>query len=106
MKKDNPILNNPYNPPKYHYAVDPKDGSLNYSDIRPGRAIFTKGKQVIPLKQVQTSLLELNDTVTKEDLNHIINLLRKEVADWREKGYPDVTRVSQTLLNYWFNNPE
>lgn len=106
MKKDNPILNNPYSPPKYHYAVDPNDGSLNYNDVRQGRAIFTKGKQVIPLKQIQASLLELNDTATKEDLNHIINLLRKEVADWRDKSYPDVTRVTQTLLNYWFNNPE
>jgi hypothetical protein len=62
MNNSNPILNNPYKPPKYHYAVDPKDGSLNYNDIRPGRAIFTRGNQVIPLKQVQASLLELNDT--------------------------------------------
>ena len=106
MNNGNPILNNPYRPPKYHYAVDPKDGSLNYNDVRPGRAIFTKGKQVIPTKQIQASLLELNDTATQEDLNHIVNLLRQEVEDWRNKGYSDVTRVSQTLLNFWFNNPE
>jgi len=106
MKNDNPILNNPYKPPVYHYATDPKDGSLNYTDIRKGRRIFTREKQVIPLKQVQASLLDMNETSTTEDLNHIINLLRKEIADWRNKGYPDVTRVSQTLLNFWFNNPE
>jgi len=106
MNSDNPILNNPYQPPKKHYATDTKDGSLNYDDIRTGRRIFTREKQVIPIKQVQASLLSMNDLVTEADLNHIINLLRKEVADWRNKGYHDVTRVSQTLLNFWFNNPE
>jgi type III restriction enzyme len=103
---NNPILNNPYEPPQLHYATDAKDGSLNYNDKRKGRRIFTRQTQVIPTKQIQASLLELNDTASYEDLNHIINLLRKEVGDWREKGYPDVTRVSQTLLTYWFKNPE
>lgn len=106
MKNDNPILNNPYKPPVSHYAVDPKDGSLNYSDVRPGRAIFTKGRQVIPMKQMQTSLLEVNDVASTEDINHVVNLLRKEVGNWRNNNYPNVTRVSQTLLNFWFNNPE
>jgi type III restriction enzyme len=104
MTNDNPILNNPYKPPEKHYATDAKDGSLNYNDVKPGRRIFSREKQVIPIKQIQASLLEMNDLATEEDLNHIINLLRKEVADWRNKGYPDVTRVSQTLLNFWFNN--
>ncbi len=106
MKNDNPILNNPYLPPKSHYATDPKDGSLNYTDIRKGRRVFSREKQVIPMKQIQASLLDMNEASTTEDLNHIINLLRGEIEDWRNKGYPDVTRVSQTLLNFWFNNPE
>ena len=106
MKNNNPILNNPYKPPVYHYATDPKDGSLNYNDIRKGRRIFSREKQVIPMKQIQASLLDMNDESTTEDLNHIINLLRQEVTDWRNNGYSDVTRVSQTLLNFWFNNPE
>jgi type III restriction enzyme len=106
LKNDNPILNNPYKPPQQHYATDPKDGSLNYNDIRKGRRVFSREKQVIPMKQVQASLLDMNDASTKEDLSHIINLLRQEITDWRNKGYPDVTRVSQTLLNFWFNNPE
>ena len=106
MNDNNPILNNPYSPPQKHYATNPTDGSLNYSDIRKGRRIYSREKQVIPLKQVQASLLDMNDASTTEDLNHIVNLLRKEVEAWRNTGYPDVTRVSQTLLNFWFNNPE
>ena len=106
MNNGNPILNNPYKPPEYHYATDPKDGSLNYNDKRKGRRIFSKERLVIPTKQIQASLLEFNETATQEDLNHIVNLLREEVAQWRSKGYPDITRISQTLLNFWFNNPE
>jgi len=106
MKNSNPILNNPYEPPRFHYATDPKDGSLNYNDIRKGRRVYTRERQVIPLKQIQASLLDMNEATTTEDLNHVINLLREEISDWRNDGYNDVTRVSQTLLNFWFNNPE
>lgn len=103
---NNPILNNPYSLPQLHYATNPTDGSLNYSDIRKGRRIFSRESQVIPTKQVQAALLDFNETASNEDLNHIVNHLRKEVADWRNNGYKDVTRVTQTLLNFWFNNPE
>ena len=40
MESHNPILNNPYEEPKKHYATDP-DGNLDYEDIRKGRRIFT-----------------------------------------------------------------
>lgn len=36
MSDDNPILNNPYEEPKYHYNVD-MDDNLNYSKILEGR---------------------------------------------------------------------
>lgn len=100
----NPILNNPYSIPQFHYATNPSDGSLNYNDIRKGRRIFSSRNQVIPTKQIQAALLDFNETASNEDLNHIVNLLRNEVADWRNSGYKDVTRVTQTLLNFWFNN--
>lgn len=29
--------------------------------------------------------------------------IREAVRQWREKGYPDATHTSKTLLNYWFN---
>lgn len=50
---NNPILNNPYSLPLLHHATDPKDGSLNYNDIRKGRRIFSRDKQVIPMKQAE-----------------------------------------------------
>ena len=32
----------------------------------------------------------------------LVNRIRKEVYDWREAGYPNISEVSQSLLTYWF----
>lgn len=105
MTSDNPILNNPYDEPKLHYATD-LDGSLNYSDIRKGRRIFSPDIQVMPTRQgPQGSLFEVNDYSEEYGLQ-LINLCRKEVGLWREKGYHNTTRVTKELLEFWFNNPE
>jgi len=105
MNSENPILNSPYNEPLLHYATD-ADGSLNYNDIRKGRRIFATDIQVIPTKQgPQGSLFEVNDF--KEQYGtHIINLCRKEVGKWRDEKYPNTTRVTKELLDFWFDNPE
>ena len=33
----------------------------------------------------------------------LVNKIRKEVSEWRKKGYPNITETSRYLLNYWFN---
>jgi len=105
MSAENPILNNPYEEPKRHYATD-SDGNLNYDDIRKGRRIFTPDIQVIPVKQgPQSEVFEVND-FQEEYGKHIINLIRGEVGNWRAADYPNTTRVSRELLNFWFRNPE
>ena len=32
----------------------------------------------------------------------LVNRIRKEVYEWREKGYPNISKTSQSLLTYWF----
>ena len=32
----------------------------------------------------------------------LVNKIRKEVYEWREAGYPNISEVSQSLLTYWF----
>ena len=32
----------------------------------------------------------------------LVNKIRKEVYDWREQGYPDISDVTRSLLTYWF----
>jgi type III restriction enzyme len=105
MYSDNPILNSPYEEPALHYATD-ADGSLNYNDTRDGRRIFTPDIQVIPSKQgPQGSVFEVND-FAEEYGTHLINLCRKEVGRWRNENYPNTTRVTKELLNFWFTNSE
>jgi type III restriction enzyme len=105
IQSDNPILNNPYKEPLYHYATD-TDGSLNYADIRSGRRIFTPDIQVIPVKQgAQPSIFEVNDFKDQYG-THVINQCRVEVGKWRLEKYPSTTRVTRELLTFWFANPE
>src|SRR4030067_3022195 len=33
----------------------------------------------------------------------LVSVLRKEVKEWREKGYKGASETSKALLNYWFN---
>ena len=33
----------------------------------------------------------------------LVNKIRKDVSEWRQNGYPNITPTSKSLLNYWFN---
>ena len=37
---------------------------------------------------------------------NFINGIRQVVKEWREQGYPKVTRTTRDLLEFWFSNPE
>ena len=102
MSSSNPILNNPYQAPIFHYATS-VDGELNYDDVRPGRRIFVPEVQPIPVKQgPQKSLYEVNDFSAAYE-THLVNLLRKEVGQWRKTEYEGTTtRVTRELLQFWF----
>ena len=105
MTEKSPILNNPYEEPALHYATN-ESGELDYADIKKGRRIFTPDINVIPLKQGdQKEMFSIND-FEDEYGTLIVNLLRKEIGKWRTENYPNTTRVTKELLNYWFNNPE
>ena len=105
MSSDNPILNSPYDEPRLHYATD-DEGALDYAKIVDGRRIFTPDIQVIPVKQgPQQTMFEVNERAA-EFGTHLINLTRKEVGAWREAKYPNTTRVTKELLEFWFLNPD
>jgi type III restriction enzyme len=106
VKSDNPILNNPYEVPRLHYHTN-LDGELDYSKEESGRRYFTGAVQSIPVPQrSQTELITLNDLGKTEYGTHLVNLLRKEVGAWRSQKYPNTTRVTRELLNFWFLNDE
>ena len=106
MPDANPILNNPYEEPRQHYATN-RAGELDYARPMPGRRIFTPDILTIPLpQQAQRDLMELNEVAAADHGNHLVNLLRREVAAWRAAQYPQTTRITRELLQFWFLNDE
>lgn len=105
MSNHNPILNSPYEEPKLHYHTN-ASGELDYEQISTERRLFVPDLNVIPTKQgPQKEAFEFNE-MAGDYSNHLVNAIRKEVGQWREEGYPNTTRVTRELLNFWFNNPE
>lgn len=105
MESENPILNSPYEEPLLHYATD-DEGALDYAKVVKGRRIFTPDIQVIPVKQgPQQTMFEVNERAAEYG-SHLINLIRKEVSAWRGAKYPNTTRVTKELLDFWFANPD
>jgi len=104
MAEENPILNNPYEEPRLHYRTTP-GGELEYDHRVTGRRPFVADLSSIPIKAAaQGELLSLQQA--RDDWrNHPINLIRSEVAKWREGGYPQTTRITRELLQFWFLNP-
>lgn len=104
MPGENPILNNPYEEPLLHYAMN-LTGELDYSVVRSGRRVFTPDIQTIPVRAgTQKELIELNDLRGSYD-TELVNLVRQEVGQWRADTYPNTTRVTRELLQYWFLDP-
>jgi type III restriction enzyme len=106
MTEENPILNNPYEEPEQHYATN-LAGELDYSRPVKGRRIFTPEIQTIPVRQgAQGDLMELNEVAAADHGSHVVNLLRREIGVWRQANYPQTTRITRELLQFWFLNPE
>src|SRR5256886_1088637 len=106
MAEPNPILNNPYREPEWHYATN-LEGELDYEKVEGGRRVFTGELQTIPVPQrTQLSLVELNEFAAREYGNHLVNVLRQEIYTWRNAGYPNTTRMTRELFHFWFKNKE
>lgn len=103
--RDNPILNSPYDEPRLHYATA-FDGSLDYSIIKKGRRPFDAEQQAIPTRQPAQRTMTFFSERDEASERHIINLCRKEIDKWRVEKYPDITRVTKELLDFWFDNHE
>jgi type III restriction enzyme len=104
MTGDNPILNNPYEEPRFHYATNPS-GELDYAKVLGGRRIFTGQLQSIPVRQQQPEIFSVQD-LAAEYAPLLVNRLRVEVARWRNDKYPQTTRITRELLTFWFLNAE
>ncbi len=104
-KNDNPVLNNPYEEPKYYYDTD-LNGNVDYQTVIRGRRPFGFDVNIVPNKRINRSLLSQEDFNSGDPNAEFINAIRNAVKEWRENGYPKASRVTKELLDYWFNNKE
>lgn len=100
-----PILNNPYEEPKWHYGAT-LDGNLDYSEILEGRRPYAANLTVISNTSPVKSFFSGEDIPIEDKNADFINCIRHVVKEWREQSYPKVTRTTRELLFYWFLNPE
>ena len=102
---DNPVLNNPYEEPKYYY--DTVRGNLDYNKVLKGRRPYMGNIDITPsATRVEGEFFSDSDFSDATDPNvPFINSIRAEVKKWREEGYPKTTRITRNLLNFWFVDP-
>ncbi|MBC6930760.1 MAG: type III restriction endonuclease subunit R [Candidatus Brocadia sp. AMX2] len=90
---EQPILNSPYDEPAEHWHIE--EGRL--PEIRAGRRqagyFYRDPKAPISLgeHEARGQWVELA----------LVNLIRKQMKDWRTKNYPGVTGTTLELLKYW-----
>lgn len=97
----NPVLNNPYEEPKYYYETD-MGGNINYESVLPGRRPYGYDVRIVP-GSTQRSMFSQGDFISKDPNAAFVNTIREQVKNWRQAGYPKASRITTELLNYWFN---
>ena len=102
---DNPVLNNPYEEPKYYYDTD-MNGNIDYETVINGRRPYGYDVNIVPNKRNNQALFSQEDFISVDPNAEFINTIRKEVKTWREAGYSKASRITKELLDFWFNNEE
>ena len=105
LQSENPVLNNPYEEPKYYYDSD-MDGNIDYTTIINGRRPYGYDVNIVPKKRSGQTFFSQEDFSSVDPNADFINTIRKEVKAWREAGYPKASRITKELLDFWFNNKE
>lgn len=96
---ENPILNSPFAAPTRHFAFteDGTGATIETQRRRSSYFIPIASPRRRPKQQTFDQTFFGENRQENDDINHI----RSRVALWRGLGYPDVTPVTRTLLDYW-----
>ena len=99
------ILGGSFDPPHYGHL---KISKLALKKLPIKRLLWIVNKKN-PFKLIEPNLRwfpgsdMLGDKGREKLLPPLVNKIRKEVSEWRSKGYPDISVTTKILLNYWFN---
>lgn len=90
---EQPILNSPYDEPDEYWHIEEGVPSERKEGRR--RAGYFYRDPSIPITLTEHEARGLWVELT------LVNLIRERIKDWRNQGYPGVTRTTFELLKYW-----
>ncbi len=100
---DNPILNSPYEPPEHHFVMG--ENGRPTGEVAPGRRPSESFIPIAPSRKRSSAKATQESfdfgPTERTEPNQLINDLRRDVALWRQQGYPRVTPISRKLLEHW-----
>lgn len=96
---ENPILNSPFELPRRHFKFDDDGITDEIAEKRRPSSYFIPIAQ--PRKKGKQLTFETQWTQDRAKENDDINAIRERVDLWRKQGYPDITPVTRSLLEYW-----
>jgi type III restriction enzyme len=95
---ENPILNSPFAEPTRHFLFDNANNIT--AEIGAGRR---PSCYFLPIASPKKKAKGLFDSLIadekREETNHVNNI-REKVKLWRDRGWPDVTAVTRSLLEH------
>ncbi len=108
-----PVLRTPYEAPADHWRLDAHGRTLDIRD--PGRRpslsrieIPEPGprRRARPLPLAAATDRVDADPAARVEPHRTINQLRGRLDEWRDKGWPGVSRTTRKLLDRWSSPPE
>jgi type III restriction enzyme len=98
----NPIINSPYEEPRWHWHIEEGKQPLKQPGRRPASYFLrvpegaARGRRAAD----QPQMFE-EDQKGNEYLLDLANLLRQRVQDWRDRDYQGATKVTRELIDLW-----
>lgn len=106
---DRVVICDAYREPDRHYRLL-KGGKSKMADGRRPSMRYLSSARVVKsgteaMVDREATLLE-DMLASEEQLNDVVNELRRKVGQWREQGYPGTAQVTRRLLEWWFERSE
>ncbi|HTU93189.1 MAG TPA: hypothetical protein VMF69_24125 [Gemmataceae bacterium] len=96
---ENPILNSPFEMPRRHFKFN--DEGITDEVVQSRRPSSYFVPIASPKKKGKQLTFDTTWTQDRAKENDDINFIRSRVALWRDQGYPGITPVTRSLLEYW-----
>ncbi len=87
------IINSPFATPKHHWLYNRETGEFTLEDGRRPAGYYRISQRNSSNREDQGEFVPIE----------LVNKIRPRVDAWRAQGYPNITRITKDLLDYWNN---